>query len=399
MNAALVSPSSSADEIPKRLQAALFRVRADHPFFGALALFAEFRMTDTVDTAATDGRALWFNPAFIEKLSVPSLCGLLVHELLHAALQHVSRCGVRDSLLWNVAADVVVNGMIRTGTAYGLPAGAVEDAKLAHLSVEEIYEQYASHRQPPGKLLLVDLIPSPGLAERGAPGAGGVLAVERNRALQSHWRAAMQQASAVARRINKGFGRQGLDGVREYECAGSSQLSWKELLWQFMVVTPFDFGGFDRRHIHRKLYLEEMTGESVEVAICIDTSGSIDGPVLGEMMAEVQGILDAYPQIRGHLFFADATLYGPHEFSVDALLPAAKGGGGTDFRPFFRWLEKHTREGAEPMAIYFTDGYGQFPPATCSARTLWVVIDGGLETSGFPFGEVARMGVSSATFR
>jgi predicted metal-dependent peptidase len=44
-----------------------------------------------------------------------------------------------------------------------------------------------------------------------------------------------------------------------------------------MVATPYDFGGFDRRFIHRKLYLEDVIGESVEVAICIDTSGSIDG--------------------------------------------------------------------------------------------------------------------------
>ena len=44
-------------EIPKRLQAALMRIRGDHPFFGTLALFAEFRVTDGIDTAATDGNS------------------------------------------------------------------------------------------------------------------------------------------------------------------------------------------------------------------------------------------------------------------------------------------------------------------------------------------------------
>ena len=103
-------------------------------------------------------------------------------------------------------------------------------------------------------------------------------------------------------------------------------LGWRELLWQFMVATPYDFGGFDRRFIHRKMYLEDVVGESVEVAICIDTSASIGDSELSAFSSEVQGILDAYPQIRGTLFFADASLYGPHEFNLASGIPAARSG-------------------------------------------------------------------------
>ncbi len=124
-------------DIPKRLQGALMRIRGDHPFFGTLALFAELRVTDDIDTAATDGRVLWFNPVFVDKLATNELCGLVAHELLHAALQHVYRRRERDARLWNIAADIVVNGMIRSDTAYELPKGGVEVPSLAHLSVEE----------------------------------------------------------------------------------------------------------------------------------------------------------------------------------------------------------------------------------------------------------------------
>jgi predicted metal-dependent peptidase len=68
-------------DIPKRLQGALLRIRGDHPFFGALALFAEFRVTADVATAATDGKVLWFNPVFVEEQDQPQLCGLVAHEL------------------------------------------------------------------------------------------------------------------------------------------------------------------------------------------------------------------------------------------------------------------------------------------------------------------------------
>lgn len=387
-------------EIPKRLQAALMRIRGDHPFFGTLALFAEFRLTDLIDTAATDGRVLWFNPGFVEKQNANQLCGLVAHELLHAALQHVDRRRERDALLWNIAADIVVNGMIRSDTGYELPKGGAEAPKLAHLSVEEIYEQLAIGKSKVPKITLLDLVPELAGGEGGdthstSPGSGdGCLERSRAEHLERHWRAALQQAGAVARRINRGFGRNGLDGVREFDSACSASLGWREILWQFMVATPYDFGGFDRRFIHRKLYLEDVVGESVDVAICIDTSASIGDRELGAFSAEIQGILDAYPQIRGTLFFADADLYGPHEFSLSTGLPAARGGGGTSFVPFFDWVQHQELGGAQPLCIYFTDGYGTFPPNPSASPVLWVVMPGGLESPGFPFGEVARMQVS-----
>ncbi len=370
-------------EIDKRLQGALLRIRGDHPFFGTLALFAEFRVSDTVPTAATDGKVLWFNPEFTAKQNPSQLCGLIAHELLHAALQHLPRRRERDAQLWNIAADIVVNGMVAGDTNYTLPEGGVENATLAHLSVEEIYEQLITGKLKVPKIDLLDLI---GGSDHSA------IDEEQQSALQRHWRAAVQQASAVARRMNKGFGCQGLDSVRDITEATAPSLKWREILWQFLVSTPCDFSGFDRRFIWQKLYLEDVVGESVEVAIVLDTSGSIGSDELGAFMGEVQGILDAYPQINGSLFFADANLYGPYPFNQHAGIPAPKGGGGTSFVPFFDWVRKEAQEGNAPLCIYFTDGYGSFPGVVPDVTVLWVVIPGGLESKDFPFGTVARIG-------
>jgi predicted metal-dependent peptidase len=278
--------------------------------------------------------------------------------------------------------------MIRSDTLYELPDGGVEDANLAHLSVEEIYEQLNSGKIKIPAILLLDLMSlgANGEAHEGALEDAHVVELQR------HWRAALQQAGAVARRMNKGFGKHGLGEMREIASASNEVLSWREILWQFMVATPFDFGGFDRRFIHRKLYLEDMVGESLDVVIAIDTSGSIGGPQLEAFWGEIQGILDAYPQIHGSLFFADAELYGPYEFSKDAPLPAALGGGGTSFCPFFNWVAEQERNGSSPVCIYFTDGYGTFPETAPESPVLWVASPGGLESPGFPFGSVARMG-------
>jgi predicted metal-dependent peptidase len=107
-------------------------------------------------------------------------------------------------------------------------------------------------------------------------------------------------------------------------------------------------------------------------------------------MGETQGILNAYPQIKGNLFFADANLYGPYPFSIDAPIPEAKGGGGTSFEPFFEWISR--KSGTLLLCIYFTDGYGSFPNRLADANVLWLVLPSGLESNKFPFGMVARLG-------
>ncbi len=263
--------------------------------------------------------------------------------------------------------------------------------KLSHLSVDDVYEQLLSGRYKLPDISLFDLEIGESGSESGEGSSSGSLLIRSVTELDRHWSSALQQAAAVARRMARGFGRNGIDGLREFDGATNPSLTWREILWQFMVATPYDFGGFDRRFIHRKLYLEDVVGESVEVAICIDTSGSIGSAELGAFIGEIQGILDAYPQIRGTLFFSDAALYGPYEFSKDAPMPKARGGGGTAFEPFFGWVAQQERGGTLLLSIYFTDGYGSFPRAPPESPVLWVVMPGGLESTGFPFGEVARM--------
>lgn len=68
-------------------------------------------------------------------------------------------------------------------------------------------------------------------------------------------------------------------------------------------------------------------------------------------------------------------------------------GGGTSFRPFFTALaqEESAKRSREQLAVYLTEGYGDFPDAPPDGPVLWVVAPGGLVSAAFPFGEVARL--------
>ena len=160
-----------------------------------------------------------------------------------------------------------------------------------------------------------------------------------------------------------------------------------------MAKTPVDFDDLDRRFIYRGLYLEGLMAESLEVNVCIDTSGSISSLLLDKFLAELKGILDSYPHVKCSLFFADTNLYGPYTIENIKRLPAAEGFGGTSFVPFFQFLSKDNNSllsNPNKVAIYFTDGYGDFPKES-PLPTMWLVPSDCLESKEFPFGEVIRI--------
>jgi predicted metal-dependent peptidase len=54
-------------------------------------------------------------------------------------------------------------------------------------------------------------------------------------------------------------------------------------------------------------------------------------------------------------------------------------------------LEKTIGNGQQRIAIYLTDGYGEFPSAPPAYPVLWVVAPGGLMDEEFPLGLVTRI--------
>jgi predicted metal-dependent peptidase len=381
----------------RRFSACQLALLDEYPFFGTLMLMAPVVLTQDVDTAATDGRNLLFNPGFIASLTGSQLRGLVVHEVLHCALLHVPRRGVRDPLLWNIAADVHVNGLIGQEPNLALPAGAVQDRSLEHHSVEEIYELLRK-RAPAAlpKLALRDLRQPAAAGASGAGGRGEAPDAIGAAALEAYWSNALNRALAVTAMSGRGNLPAGL--LREVRETAAPRLDWRTALWRFMVRTPDDFGAFDRRHVWQGLYVETLEGETIDVDVCIDTSGSVGPEQLALFLGEVRGVLSAYPVVRCRLWYADARCVGPFDVQADRPLPAPRGGGGTDFRPFFRAIDElagpagaGALQGTNRLAIYLTDGDGVFPERAPDRSVLWVVLPGGRATPGFPFGQVLRM--------
>lgn len=346
------------------------------PFFSTLLLWAPEIWTKAIPVAATDGKRLLMNQEGIAGMSREQIAAVLCHEVLHMALQHVKRRGNREPLLWNIACDISVNGMIRAemevNKFLSLPEGAVEDPKICHLSPEEIYELIKQNC--PYQLFMADLTTQ-------EPDEQDQQAKDRLNNSQDdppnvNWEAALKEAglragsnSTMLRRIAK---------------ATERKTNWREILRDFLSPNAGDFGGFDRRFLHQELYIDALEDHfdpnDLVTHIAIDTSGSIGDEILAKFLGEIQQIATLFPTLKVTLWAADAELYGP--FTLENFKPI--GGGGTDFRPFFQKVGRHD------LAIYLTDGDGTFPKAA-HPKTVWAICPGGVAEESIPFGKVTRI--------
>ena len=386
----------------KRIAASQIRLSESFPFFGALLMMAPIVMTNTIPTAATNGRDLLFNADFVHSLNAKELDGILVHELLHLALSHVPRRGVRDHMVWNIAADIHVNGIIYSIKQLKLPAGAVEDLGLAPLCVEEIYEKLLNDRKSTSKnrltlrreaykLDVVDLVELP---DDGGDSHDSLNSSDLSAQLVTTWSSNVSCAIGMAGKQHHGSPPAAL--LRSVLEANVPQIDWQSALWRSVVRTPDDFSGFDRRHIWRGLYVEVLEADTVDIDVCIDTSGSVSDSQLSEFLGVLRNIVCSYPSVRCRLYYADSQCVGPFEVDINRPLASAVGGGGTDFRPFFaavaaRVAADGAHSNASPTVIYITDGYGMFPKTAPDLDVLWVVTAGGRESCDFAFGTVLRM--------
>ena len=374
-------PSPPTPDFAALLSGSRLRLRGRSAFFATLLLHTDVQPSQKVALAATDGDRVYLNPGAAALLAPDELDGLLLHEVLHAALSHVGRRGPRDRKHWNRAADLIVNGMVAQA---GLPVteGTARDGHLETLSVEDVYaalERAEEDQQGEGET--DDLLDGP---PSDAP-PSSTRSGQKPSDVSKRWKGTLEQARAAQSMSGKGADPLGLH--RELVRLAPARLDWKSQLWRFLARTPVDFGGFDRRFVGRGLYLEALDDESLSVLIAVDTSGSVDDEAVKALVAEVQGILGAYPHVRAELYYADTKAYGPYPLSAGSEIPPAQGGGGTDFRPVFGKVEEHNPD----LLVYLTDGYGDFPKMPPRVPTLWVVPPGGLEDAGFPFGEVLRL--------
>ena len=393
----------------QKLVRARTQLLLNHPFFGTLCVRLKL-VPGSVATMATDGRRIVYNPEFVEQLKPLELEGVLAHEVLHCALAHHCRRGQREPELWNEAADYAVNPILLANGVV-LPAGVLVDAAFADLCAEEIYERLmrqreqdtpagcpggdrgASHQAPTIAQQDNPVASPPGQR----PGAIGEVtdAVDENGAAPSQADKARQEhewaiASEQALRSAKACGHEPSGVERAIERERQSEVDWRSVLRDFVSASrPSDYSWTppNRRHLGRGLYLPSIVRASVgELVIAVDTSGSIGADELDQFAGEISAIAEDVQPESIRVVYCDAAVQADQEFEPgEAVVLSSKGGGGTDFRPVFTWVDE---QGLTPAClIYLTDLACESYPEPPPYPVLWVTDS---RRAG-PFGETLKI--------
>ena len=330
-----------------------------HPFFGTLALRLKMVEDPSIKTASCDGTSIRYNPKFVDKLPLSKVQGLIAHEVMHPAFLHHTRRGARDKKKWNQACDYSINTILHNA-GFDLPEGTYLNPAYNGMTAEHIYT----------------LIPDDNNQNDGQdPGGDG--GVDDSPSQQNHeeaeWKIAVAQAAHVAKQTGHLPG----DIERMMEELFEPVLPWRNILRRFMTEKhndDFSWKRGNRRFIAQGLYLPSRLSDDTmgEMVVVIDTSGSIGQKELTEFGSEIKGIVDEVRPSKVRVIYCDARIAHIDEFSPDDDLQfAAHGGGGTDFRPPFAWLEENQ---IVPRAlVYLTDGRGPFPEQEPDFPTLWCI--------------------------
>ena len=409
-------PEAALQPILTKLAAARTRLIMERPFLGALVMHLPLKVGDAgIKTTGTDAKAFYFNPAFVDHLSLAQTQFILAHEALHCAMGHPHRRNHRVKRRWDVACDHAVNLiLIEEGLKPPLH-GILADQNYMTLSAEEIYplipedtpeESFDQHLfdsdneqgASPDENQRQD---DPEAGNSGGQGKEGQSEAEEQQGsgsqasqkpnemspaereeLAEQWKNRLAAAAQAARQA----GKLSQSMMRWVDGLLAPSLPWRALLARFFAINQRDDYSW-RRPSRREgaAILPRLSSEGLEVIAAIDTSGSISDEELREFVSELDALKG---QVRAKVtllacdnHIADAAPWDYEAWDAMQLPNDIEGGGGTDFRPVFDWVEAENR--SPNLLVYFTDAEGDFPKVPPNYPVVWLVKGKGV----VPWGE------------
>jgi len=344
-------------------------------FFGNLATRLKLINADEwCSTAATDGRNFYYNSRFIKMLRPKEVEFLFGHEVLHCVYDHFGRRGERDPQLWNIADDFCVNADLKKHNVgeFITSVPCLYDKKYEGMSAEEVYDILYENAEKIDIGGLIDKMIDEHLDGEGDDGDSDGngdnqegkgrprLSAQDRQAIKDEIKEAMLAAAAADA---DGAGNLPAGVKRILQNLTEPKMNWRELLrmqLESTIKSDYTWLRTSRKGWHMDAVMPGMKLDPmIDIAVAIDTSGSIGEAMLKDFLSEIQGIMESFPAYKIHVVSFDTETYNPVQYDSDNLdaicdyEPA--GGGGTDFDCVYRYLKENEIE--PKRLVMFTDGY------------------------------------------
>jgi len=425
--------------IENKLTAARTKLILDKPFLGALVLRLPLQAADPAwcVTKGTDAKKFYYNPDFIDSLKPAETQFILAHEALHCALSHFARREHRIKHRWDLACDYAINpilleegltpppGILNLKEYHGMTAEEIypliDDNDMSDTLDQHLYDkedQFSEGGQessdnpldhsdegnkPPedkstqennagGNSGEQDKDPEGSGDQEFDENAGGSeappppLDSQEAEELSIQWQQRMAGAAQQAEQAGK------LSGVmkRLVDALLQPNLPWRMLLARYMTTMARDDYSYTRPSTRRgnPAIFPTLRSSEINVLVALDVSGSVSDKELQECLSEINAI-KGQMRARVILIACDSDIVEgfPRVFEPweEVTLPdTLLGGGTTDFRPVFNWIQQQDDQPA--CVVYFTDAQGDFPKEP-NYPVIWLIKGKGQ----VPFGQRVQL--------
>jgi len=384
-------------------------------FLGPLMSMMNFVWTAQINTAATNGTELWWNPFWFLKLDPEVRKTVLLHELWHTARLHMVRCGDRNPLIFNYACDIRINndlekaGYLFTGTSPWLDHSFDQNGRMAE---EDIYD--ALMAQGHGfieqlKKLLGDAWLGLGSGETNETGEALEDEDEEDGPEDIFGKGdIVSKAGTSKEQIAKAIGAV-VQAAHQARIAGhagdipgevetllkqflSPIVPWEILLHKFfhdLLEEDYSWARPNRRF--QDIYLPhrfEDDGKLDHLIYYLDVSGSVTDAQVIRFNSEVKYIKDTFKPKKLTLVQFDTRITQERSFEEEEEFSelVVIGRGGTDLTP----VREHMIENKPTAAVIFSDlCCGVMEELPFEVPTIWVAI--GNKSATVKFGELIHI--------
>ena len=344
-----------------------------YPLFGTVLTKVEFKETEEIKIAETDGKTIFYNPTYLQQKTIEEQLFVLAHEICHIALNHIERAEGKNINLWNYVTDAVINQFLKKDNLSLVPY-AIDVEYAINYDCEELYEKLFQEGKDYSSL-------------------------KKGHTTHKLWEEERKKSKLIGKESDEGKESQETKFFEENRLEKKNQLeNLKKELQQEQIplktenTIVLEEIGISKDLINWRIYLRETMNKEMdwsyqnatiengivtpnlkeipipETEIVLDTSASITRETLITFLRECKNILK-YTKLKVGCF--DKKFYGFHEIRTaeDIENMSIEGGGGTDFdvavNAFTRRVENK---------VIFTDGKAMMPKETLNI--LWIVLDG-----------------------
>jgi len=411
-----------------KMEKARSRLIFDHPFYGAQTIRYPLKSADTignikVDTAATNGIDIVFNPDYINGLTLDNTIFLNAHETLHNMFTHGARCLEYPLDIRNRAADYLVNDILISENIGKPMEDILIDSQYAKMSYQEICKELYGKAEKENKQSNSgsnqdnngqnDAGSNKGHDEKSSPGAnsevekggktdnnqfladstaGSFIDMPKNKTIadiESELKESIQSAITYAKKAGKMPGPKLQKIISEIL---APKANWKQLLQQWIDSTDKTDVSFIRPknrgtgYFQAGYYSEGLN----QLVIAIDVSGSVLSvpKSIETFQAELNSLKSAYQfdcmLIYFHSNIERIETYQRHE----NIKIEVKETGGTQTKPIFDYIQDNGLNNQISGLIVFTDlEICDFPETEPIYKTLFVKYGNNKYLDKAPIGE------------